>query len=111
MEKIKTEAQFEKVLLLEKAMVFIFFDWSGQAHLSKKVLSEWESKAELQIPLFELDPDDLTSVSKWVLEEVKERGGYGSLIWLKNGKISGIEMNVGNSEFSELERKTGELFS
>ena len=111
MKKIKTEDEFEKVLLLEKAMVFIFFEWSGQAHMSKRILSEWENKSELNFPLFELEPDELMSVSKWVREEAKERGGYGSLVWLENGRVLSIEMNVGNSGISEIERKTAELFN
>jgi hypothetical protein len=37
-KKMETEAEFKNILLLEKAVVFIFFEWSGQAHISKSVL-------------------------------------------------------------------------
>jgi hypothetical protein len=110
MKKVKTEAEFEGILLLEKSMVFVFFEWSGQAQVSKKVLSEWESKSKLEIPLFELDPDELMSVSNWVRDEAKERGGYGSITWLKDGTVLGTEKKAGRFSILELERKTSEIF-
>ena len=110
MKRIETETEFKEVLLLKKAMVFIFFEWSGQAHFSKKIVVEWENKSKFAIPLFELEPDELPDVLKWVQDEVKERSGYGSLVWLKDGRILDSEMNVGKFGTLELERKTSEIF-
>lgn len=110
MKKIETESEFESILLLEKAMVFIFFEWSGQAHISRNNVLDWENKSKFEIPLFELEPDELMSVSEWVRDEAKKRGGYGSLIWLKGGNIVGVEMYAGKFGISELERKTSEIF-
>jgi len=110
METITTDADFKKLLTMDKALVFIFFEWSGQAHFSKKVLIDWKRKSKFNIPLFELLPDELELVSKWVREEVKERGGYGSLSWIKDGRVLEVEFNVGNCSSSEIESKTSELF-
>lgn len=110
MKKIETEAEFESILLLEKAMVFIFAEWSGEARIAEKILTEWETKSNLEVPLFELDIDESELISKWIYEEAKDRHGYGSLVWLRSGVICGFEIAVVRCGISEIEKKTVEIF-
>lgn len=110
MKKIETEAEFESILLLEKAMVFIFFEWSAQAIVTRKTILSWEDRFKFKDQLFELDSEELPICENWLRNEVQERHGYGSFVWLVDGKIVDYEKDAGKLEFSELERKTSEIF-
>jgi len=110
-EKIKTEAEFNKVLLLDKAIVFIFFEWSGQAHVSKTALNNWENQSKFEIPLFELNPEDSEVFSKWICDDVEDVHGYGSIVWLGNGEILNFEKDAGKSGIFQIETKTAITFA
>jgi hypothetical protein len=110
MKKIETSADFEMLLDLEKAIVFIFLEWSGSAHLSKRVVIEWENQTKLIIPLFEINPEDSDECSKWVYENDIHGHGYGSIVWLEKGKFLEFEKDAGKSGASGIERKTSKIF-
>lgn len=95
---------------LEKVVVFIFFEWSGQARFSKRIINDWESQSKIEIPVFEINPEDSELLSKWVSDEVKDGYGYGSVVWLEKGKILNFEKDAGKSGVSEIENKTSAIF-
>lgn len=98
-------------MLLDKAMIFIFFEWSGQAHISKTVLNNWENQSKFEIPLFELNPEDSEVFSKWVFENVADVHGYGSVVWLSNGEILNFEKDAGKCGIFEIETKTAIIYT
>ena len=98
------------VVLLEKVMIFIFAEWSGPAHISRMTMIDWENQTNFEVPLFELDIDESNFISEWIYKEAKDKGGWGSLAWLKNGVVYWSEINAGEFSISEIERKTAEIF-
>lgn len=111
MKGIKTLADFNKLLKTEKVIVFIYHEWSGQAHISKQVILDWENNSQSNHLIFEINPEDSVDFDKWVYENEIHGHGYGSVIWLNNGKILGFVKEAGKLSLSELEIKTAEIFS
>lgn len=109
MEKIETKADFEKLLTLEKALVFIFFEWSGPAYISRNRAADWEKQTKCSASLFEMHPEDDKAFSDWINDQFIDHG-YGSLFWLEKGKITHIERNAGKCSVFDIETKTAELF-
>jgi hypothetical protein len=112
---IKTQTEFESAISAEKAIIFITFDWSGQAKLSEYVVAEWRrtwnlSHRDLHIPFFKLEPDELSFTHEWVRDTVKERGGYGALVWIKDGAIADYEPNVTYAGIRDIVRRTETIF-
>jgi hypothetical protein len=116
MKEIKTISDFEQCIHAENAIIFIFFAWSGRSHESRKIAlsfeTEWSNKLQLlDFDIWELEPEKNEFSLKWVYEEVKDLFGYGSFVWLRNGKILGFEKNVALADIKELKEKTKLLFS
>ncbi len=82
------------MLSLEKAIVFIFLEWSGSAHLSKRIVTKWKKQTKLTIPLFEINPEDSEEFSIWTYENNIHGHGYGSIIWLNKGRILDFEKDA-----------------
>lgn len=110
MKEIKTIADFENLLSLEKAIVFIYFEWSAQARISKQVVANWESQTKTTIPFFEIEPEYPDEFDKWVRDNDIHGHGYGSIVWLKGGRISDFEKYAAEFGILRLEEKTLEVF-
>lgn len=95
MIKIKTIADFQVCLEARQTIVFIFFDWSGQAHVSRRMVENWENRKNNLISLFELNPEESDFADDWVRHEVKDLRGYGSLVWMREGKIIDFKPDAG----------------
>jgi hypothetical protein len=75
--------------------VFVGFEWSGQSKVSEQLVEQWEKSwlSEYQTGLFvcRLAPDETPFVNSWVAENAQSstegmEGGFGSLVWLRNGR-------------------------
>jgi hypothetical protein len=111
MFEIRTKEDFEKCLELEKAIVFIFFEWSGQAHFSENTLLNWMKTTKFtDIPLYKLNPEVCEFAESWVYLIAKDSTGYGSLSWLMNSSIKHFESNIGNLSLVEIEEITEKFF-
>jgi hypothetical protein len=110
---------FAALLRAEQAMVFTFFDWSGQAHLSLKVFAEWESEwgalhSAQKISFFRLHPDEYRDSWDWLVQHARgidgNEGGYGSVTWARFGKSIGFVRDAGSVGKETLSRLTDEYF-
>ena len=110
MKKIETIEDFKNCLNAEKAVVFIFFEWSGQAHFSKRIVEDWENQNENLFPVFELNPEKTDFAKDWVHEKVKDLRGFGSLVWLNEGNILDFEFDSGKLGIGKIQEKTVKLF-
>lgn len=90
--------------------MFIFFEWSAQAHFSKEIVQKWENQFK-KFLVFELNPEVLNILSDWVYKEANDLYGFGSLIWMKKGKILNFEKNAGIIGVQGIQEKTVELLS
>lgn len=95
MLSISTEDEFQKLLSAKRAIVFMSFDWSKQAELSESVVEEWLRTwniwhPKLEVPIYKIAPDEMPFMWEW-LRSMKKEGGYGSLVWIKNGSVIDYE--------------------
>lgn len=95
MTVITTERDFQKFLQEEKAVLFVYFDWSGQAAISLKLFQEWEyewktAHADERIGFYRLNPEELPACWNWLTKQAQAEdgvdGGFGSVIWLCKGQ-------------------------
>ena len=63
----------------------------------------------LSIPI-KIEPDNHSFMHRWVRDEVGERGGYGSLVWVKNGAIADYEINVAFAGVTSIAHLTEIIF-
>ncbi len=117
MQRIYTDSEFAAVLEAGHAIVFIGIAWSGQSTLSSSVIREWERTSNawgIDCPVYNVMPDKLLSVARWMKDhapELKGEGGYGSLIWLRSGSIVDFEPYVAGAGLREISRRTRAAFS
>lgn len=114
MEVIETQTDFESAIRSERAILFVSFGWSGQAKLSEQVVAEWERTwniwhPKLRVSIYKLEPDAHPYTWEW-LGGTAERGGYGSLSWVKNGVIVDSEPYVVGAGLRDIARRTEEVF-
>jgi hypothetical protein len=114
MTSITTKEQFDGLLREEQAVLFTFFDWSGQAHSSLRVFEEWEREwralhSVAPVSFYRLDPDSYRESWDWLVEQARGsdgmEGGYGSVTWLRRGKNVGFvryAAKVGKDTLSHL---------
>jgi hypothetical protein len=119
MTTITTKDEFDALIQADQAVLFTFFDWSGQAHLSLQVFEEWEREWRAQHPtasvaFFRLDPDNYRECWAWLGEhaggEDGLEGGFGSVVWLRRGKTIGFARYAANEGKNRLSRLTAEYF-
>lgn len=112
MEKTEPVSEFKELLSSKKVVVLIFYDWSGQAHNSRKIFREWQKQNQNnEILIREMNPDLIEFSRDWVLNEVKDLRGNGSIVWLYNGNILGVEEDATKLGIQGIEQKTQEIFS
>jgi hypothetical protein len=117
MKMITTSQDFAALLNAERAVVFTFFDWSGQAHLSLRVFQNWEREWVASNPLppiafFRLDPDNLKVCWDWIVAQAHgdegTDGGFGATIWVRRGEGIGFlrfTAMAGEESLARLTRK------
>src|SRR5258708_25436442 len=71
MQQINSSGDFDEALQAERAVVFIFFEWSGQAARSLRTLQEWERElaaqpGTLNFGIYQLAPDQHPRTWKWL---------------------------------------------
>jgi hypothetical protein len=114
---IQTKADFDALLAEEQAVLFAFFDWSGQAYASLRIFERWEtewreSHRGAWVNFYQLDPDRFPDTGGWLVEQARSiksmEGGFGSVTWLRRGKTVGFVQyaaEVGEDALSRLTEK------
>jgi uncharacterized protein YbaR (Trm112 family) len=117
--KIYSSSGFDEALHAERAVIFIFFDWSGQAAHSLRTLQEWErdlasGPAKVKFEIYQLAPDQHPFTWKWIADAVgHDKGGehgYGSVVWLRKGTVAGFVHNAAMAGTKSLAQITHECF-
>ena len=116
---ITSKEEFDALLRERQAILFVFFDWSGQAHDSLRMFEEWEREWSAENPgvsvsFYRLDPDPHPETWGWLAENARgnegREGGYGSASWILDGKAVGHIRYVAEVGKSTLSRLTAEYF-
>jgi hypothetical protein len=119
MTNITSKEQFERMLAEEQAVLFVFFDWSGQAVVSLRLFESWVQEwrllhPELSVAFYRLDPDAHPDTWSWVGEQARSETdnerGFGSVTWLRRGRSVAFLRYVAEAGKDELSRLTDEHF-
>jgi uncharacterized protein YbaR (Trm112 family) len=119
MQQIDSPGDLDAALHAERAVVFIFFDWSGQAARSLRTFQEWERELAAQpggtkCEIYQLEPDKHPRTWKWIADTAgHDKGGehgYGSVVWLRKGSIVGFVQNAATAGTKTLAQITHECF-
>lgn len=94
MKRIESPADFEEMLQIERAVVFIFFEWSGQAQ-SQAAIEQWEKESieagKMNFVAYQLFPNDQPYTWKWVNEIVHSLNETACppvlIVWLERGEV------------------------
>ena len=107
-------------MLAEKQVVlFIFFDWSGQAVVSwrlfESLAQEWQALyPDAGVHFYRLDPDAHPDTWSWITEQARSdsesEGGFGSVTWLRRGRSVAFVRYAAQVGRDELSRLTDEHF-
>lgn len=116
MRTLQSREEFESAIRAETAILFLDFEWSGQAQLSRSVISEWERTWALwnrgvQTNLWRGLPDEQPWLAEWLPKNDLAGGGYGAVVWLRDGQVVGQENAAYAAGVRELARRTNELFA
>jgi hypothetical protein len=118
MQTLKTQQQFDRATQQSNAIIFVDFDWSGQAQLSKLVVSEWERTWAVWNPrvsasIWIVCPDDQPWVVECLPKDSRDNAGagHGAVLWLRDGRIVGQERSAYATGVRELARRTNELLN
>ena len=119
MVTITSRDEFDLLLRDEQAVLFTFFEWSGQAHASFRIFEEWkrewcESHQNAPVSFYCLDPDRYLDAGGWLVEQARGpdgmEGGFGSVTWLRRGKGVGYVRYAAKAGKEVLSRLTDEYF-
>jgi hypothetical protein len=117
MHAIESEHQFASALSERCAIVFLDFEWSGQASLSRAVVAEWERSwaiwnPHVQTRVWRVLPDQQPWIARWLPQDRGDlaSGGHGALLWLVNGRIVAHEAAAYAAGIRELSRRTAAVF-
>jgi len=118
---IDSPEKLEEFLKSPAAITFIHFDWSGQSFQSLKVFEHLERAArgetDLKVKFFRFDPEDHPSLRDWLAAKAKpgdlelSGGGFGSVVWMKSGKVVDFERFAAKAGPSDLLVRSLKAFS
>src|SRR5258708_38214485 len=119
MRQINSSGDFDEALHAERAIIFIFFEWSGQAARSLRTFQQFERELAAQpdgvnCKILQLEPDQHPRTWKW-LADVAGHGedmehGYGAVVWLRKGSVVGFVHNAAMAGTKTLTQITHECF-
>jgi hypothetical protein len=118
---LEDETQLARVLALDRAILFVTFDWSGQAALSAAVVLEWRRLWRITtsmepVDVFVANPDRQSWFASWLAAASEEwddelaGGGHGSVIWLRKGKVVAFEGFAADAGIRQLGTITDRVF-
>jgi uncharacterized protein YbaR (Trm112 family) len=118
MQQIDSSGDLDAALHAERAVVFIFFEWSGQAECSLRTFQEWERElasqpGKVDFEIYQLAPDQHPRTWKWIADASHGKGvenGAGSVRWLRKGSVVGFVHNAAMAGTKTLAQITHECF-
>jgi uncharacterized protein YbaR (Trm112 family) len=119
MRQISSSGDFDEALHAERAIVFIFFEWSGQAARSQRAFQELERELASQpggtkCEVYQLEPDKHPRTWKWLTgvaghgEETEH--GRGAVLWLRKGSVAAFVQDAAEVGTKTLAQITQECF-
>ena len=119
MQHINSSADFDEALHAERAVFFIFIEWSGQAARSQRTFREWERQLASQpgrvdFEIYQLAPDQHPRTWKWLAGATGHGEGAeysdGAVLWLRKGSVAGFAQDAAGAGIKTLAQITHECF-
>jgi uncharacterized protein YbaR (Trm112 family) len=119
MQQINSSGDFDEALHAERAIIFIFFEWSGQAGRSLRTFQEWERElasqpGKVDFEIYQLAPDQHPRTWKWLTGVVGHGEGDehsdGAVLWLRKGSVVGFVQNAAATGTKTLAQITHDCF-
>lgn len=87
-----TVGDHERLLAEPRAVLLLWFEWSGPAQTARRAIGHWHERWHLYCktpvaPLYLLDGDQIPELFTWLRETVRDVNGYGSIHLLIEGTI------------------------
>ena len=114
METIYSEQQFNDVLYLPKAIIYLLVDWSGQERVSRSVILRVlnEIKGVQDVPIFKINCTDQQQkfVQAWLVSQSENMkqfyyGGYGETLLIKKGTVADFIADPGKIGVADAKEK------
>lgn len=119
MQQVNSSGDLDAALHAERAVVFIFFEWSGQAVRSLRTFQEWERELASQsgrvdFEIYQLAPDQHPRTWKWLAGAAGQgegvEHGHGAVLWLRKGSVAGFVQDAASAGIKTLAQITHECF-
>ncbi len=111
-------SQLQEAFEVPLSVIFIHFDWSGQSFASLRIFEEMEEslKGYTGGPTFyRFNPDESPDVcGLWMVDETfgdLSGRGYGSVIWLRSGKVVDFEYYGAKAGIASLLERTKRMIT
>src|SRR6185295_8131532 len=111
MEPILNRNDFEKVLKSERAVIYVYVDWSSYAaqtglRIMEEAERHFQRTADPEVSFWLANVSDLDSpaafIADWLRRQESEKmrmfpaigTGNGSIVWLRNGQAIGFALSA-----------------
>lgn len=121
MQQINSSADFKEALHAERAIIFIFFEWSRQSLQSWRVFESWAAEfssraGKINCNIYRFAPDNHPNAWKWTANAIGDGDGdgvqaCGAVLWLRQGTIVGRAHSAAEAGHKILTRITDECFA
>jgi len=114
---ISSASQLQEALGAPSSVIFIHFTGSGQSFASLRVFEELEAslKGNSEGPaFFRFNPDEHLDLCEWLWDDKYQDlsgRGYGSVIWLRSGKVVDFEYYGAKAGIPSLLERTRKVVS
>jgi hypothetical protein len=101
----------------DQAIVLIHFKWSGQSMKSLRVVERLDQILWTNACVYRLDPEEIPEGTEWLVDMSTRYdrdlsgGGFGAVLWLRNGSMVQWERFAAQAGLSELIQKTEDAFT
>ena len=125
MEPILNRNDFEKVLKSERAVIYVYVDWSSYAsqtglRIMEEAERHFQRTADPEVSFWLANVSDLDSpaafIADWLRRQESEKmrmfpaigTGNGSIVWLRNGQPIGFALSASHLGVDGVRAKTKE---
>jgi hypothetical protein len=114
---INSSAQLQEAFGAPSSLIFVHFTWSGQSFASLRVFEELEVglRDHPKGPIFyRFNPDEHQELAVWLCDEKfgdLSGRGFGSVIWLRSGKVVDFEYYGAKAGLTSLLERTRKAVS
>jgi hypothetical protein len=126
MEPILNRNDFERVLKTERAVIYVYVDWSSYAaqtglRITEEAERHFQRTSNPEVSFWLANVSDLDSPAAFIVDWLRRQEsekmrmfpaigtGNGSLVWLRNGRAIGFALSASHLGVDGVTAKTKEI--